>query len=379
MGSACEYRVPGHEPGSDELRPLLSATLLNFFGYLFISWFYRGVIPIRSSDDIDTPASPLLLGLLILAMFMTGAAGSAGLAAGMNAVAKSFPDKLRASATGSVLAGFGLSAFFFSQISRTLGGSTSGFLRVLAIGTAVPMFIGAILVRPYPPAQAAEYEPVHCDDPDEHRDADLGLSRQVSLGVPAEAIADRFGHSNDLELARSSSGSLAHRTHEHEHEHDGDSSPPTPTDPLLQRGIGHKRYDSNESLPPTAIHYSPLDLIGRTDWYLLFSILAILCGIGLEWINNVGVSRFRSLVARPQIAPSLDSTTLLTQTGRHARARSGRMGLRPAQGQGAAGDAGVDDLDLQLPRARRRRRAQRLHAPAFRGQAGECQPAADSP
>lgn len=223
-------------------------------------------------------------------MFMTGAAGSAGLAAGMNAVAKSFPDKLRASATGSVLAGFGLSAFFFSQISRTLGGSTSGFLRVLAIGTAVPMFIGAILVKPYPPAQPSEYEPVHCDDPDDHRDADLSLSRQVSQGVPAETLAQdpRFGISNDLELARSSSGSLAHRNHEHDG--DRDSSPPTPTDPLLQRSIGHKRYDSNESLPPTAIHYSPFDLIGRTDWYLLFSILAILCGIGLEWINNVGVS-----------------------------------------------------------------------------------------
>lgn len=281
--------LPKHEP-SDELRPLLSATLLNFFGYLFISWFYRGVIPIRTSDDIDTPASPLLLGLLIMSMFMTGAAGSAGLAAGMNAVAKSFPDKLRASATGSVLAGFGLSAFFFSQISRTLGGSTSGFLRVLAIGTAVPMFIGAIFVKPYPPAQPSEYEPVHCDDPDDHRDADLSLSRQVSQGVPAEALTQdpRFGISNDLELARSSSGSLAHRNHEHDS--DRDSSPPTPTDPLLQRGIGHKRYDSNESLPPTAIHYSPFDLIGRTDWYLLFGILAILCGIGLEWINNVGVS-----------------------------------------------------------------------------------------
>lgn len=267
----------------DELRPLLSATLLNFLGYLFISWFYRGVIPIRTSDDIDSPASPLLLGLLIMSMFMTGAAGSAGLAAGMNAVAKSFPDKLRASATGSVLAGFGLSAFFFSQISRTLGGSTSGFLRVLAIGTAVPMFIGAILVRPYPPAPSSEYEPVHADDADS-LDADLSLSRQVSLGVPPEAIDARFGHSNDLELARSSSGSLAHRTH------DGDSAPPTPTEPLLQRRIGHKRYDSDESLPPTAIHYSPYDLLGRTDFYLLFSILALLCGIGLEWINNVGVS-----------------------------------------------------------------------------------------
>lgn len=281
---------------TDKPRPLLSATFLNFFGYLFISWFYRGVIPIRTSDDIDTPASPLLLTLLILAMAMTGAAGSAGLAAGMNAVAKSFPDKLRASATGSVLAGFGLSAFFFSSISRTLGGSTAGFLRVLAIGTAVPMFIGAILVKPYPPAQAGEYEPVPADyhDQDDHRDADLSLSRQVSQGVRPEEIHDpRLAVSHDLELARSHSGSLAHRSHEYER--DGDradaaSPPPSPQDPLLQRNIGHKRYDSDESLPPTAIHYSPYDLIGKVDFWLLFAILALLCGIGLEWINNVGVS-----------------------------------------------------------------------------------------
>lgn len=225
-------------------------------------------------------------------MSMTGAAGSAGLAAGMNAVAKSFPDKLRASATGSVLAGFGLSAFFFSQISRGLGGGTSGFLKVLAVGTAVPMFIGAILVRPYPPAAASDYKPIQRDDPDDDDDLEtrLSLSRQVSQGVCPEAITEehRYGHSHDLELTRSASSNLAHRTQEHEEE--GGSSPPTPTDPLLQREIGHRRYDSNESLPPTAIHCSPYDLLSQTDFYLLFSTLAILCGIGLEWINNVGVS-----------------------------------------------------------------------------------------
>jgi hypothetical protein len=27
------------------------------------------------------------------------------------------------------------------------------------------------------------------------------------------------------------------------------------------------------------------------DFHLLFTVLALLCGVGLEWINNVGVSK----------------------------------------------------------------------------------------
>ena len=52
---------------------------------------------------------------------------------------------------GTVVSGFGLSAFVFSTIAHTIfPGNTSDFLLTLALGTAFPMVLGWFLVRPCP-------------------------------------------------------------------------------------------------------------------------------------------------------------------------------------------------------------------------------------
>lgn len=57
----------------------------------------------------------------------------------------------RATTTGLVLSGFGLSAFLFSLLAHTLfPGDTSAFLLMLAVGTATPMLIGLLIVKPVP-------------------------------------------------------------------------------------------------------------------------------------------------------------------------------------------------------------------------------------
>lgn len=57
----------------------------------------------------------------------------------------------RATTTGIVLSGFGLSAFFFSTIAHIFyAGNTSSFLFLLALGTSCPMLVGFFLVRPIP-------------------------------------------------------------------------------------------------------------------------------------------------------------------------------------------------------------------------------------
>ena len=57
----------------------------------------------------------------------------------------------RASATGLVMAGFGLSAFFFTTLSNTLlRSTTSTFLLILTIGTSCLMLLGFLFVRPVP-------------------------------------------------------------------------------------------------------------------------------------------------------------------------------------------------------------------------------------
>ena len=58
------------------------------------------------------------------------------------------------------MAGFGLSAFFFTTLSNTLlRSTTSTFLLILALGTSCMMFLGFLLVRPVPlPEQAQSSE-----------------------------------------------------------------------------------------------------------------------------------------------------------------------------------------------------------------------------
>lgn len=67
----------------------------------------------------------------------------------------------RASTTGIVLSGFGLSAFLFSSIAHfAFPGDTSSFLLVLSLGTALPEVVGYFFIRPVPlPASEQRYIP----------------------------------------------------------------------------------------------------------------------------------------------------------------------------------------------------------------------------
>ncbi|KIJ06342.1 hypothetical protein PAXINDRAFT_100943, partial [Paxillus involutus ATCC 200175] len=92
--------------------PLIGAFFLLLVGYSGIKKMYDDGI-----GDAST-VSALHFAVLVLCGFMTGLAGNAGLAAAANTTAKSFPDSSRATTTGLVFSGFGLSAFWFSTIAH---------------------------------------------------------------------------------------------------------------------------------------------------------------------------------------------------------------------------------------------------------------------
>lgn len=73
--------------------------------------------------------------------------------------------------TGIVISGYGLSAFLFSTIARTIFlENTSGFLLTLALGTPASMVLGWFLIRicPYPEQVAIENDDVEeSNDPNE--------------------------------------------------------------------------------------------------------------------------------------------------------------------------------------------------------------------
>lgn len=170
--------------------------------------------------------------------------------------------------TGAVLAGFGLSAFTFSTLGHVIfGGDAAGLLLLLTFGTGVPLFIGSFLVRPVPPRSQAGYEPI-LDESEELID-----ETEAVEGVTGDTLS-RI-RSTSLELTRSNSPVSRGRSVQFASRREGSISK-------------HARNSSQGSISPIHLSLSPLDLIRSTDFWLLFSVLALLCGTGLMYINNAG-------------------------------------------------------------------------------------------
>lgn len=249
------------------------------------------MISLRSPSS-DNP-SYLRLSLLLFAMFLTGCGGSAGLTSGVNAVAKSFPDSTRASATGAVLAGFGLSAFLFSALGHLFWpGDSGGLLALLALGTGGPMLFAAIIIRPVPPEGEADLGPtLYGRVEQDENEEEMGIEVVVDdYGSPTLSRSSSFELRRSMEFSRSRSPAAR-----------GCHINPDPDHPLPHAHFGalppshnaihkplHSRSSSLSSLPPTLLTHSPTDLLKKTDFWLLFIILALLCGTGLMYINNAG-------------------------------------------------------------------------------------------
>ncbi|KAF5371466.1 hypothetical protein D9615_009591 [Tricholomella constricta] len=220
---------------------LVSAFVLLLTGYSGIRYIYDSGTPAAS-----TTISTFTFCVLMLCSFMTGAGGNAGLTSAVNSTAKTFPDKARATATGIVLSGFGLSAFLFSTVSRVqFAGNTSSFILLLALGTSIPMVFGFFLIRPIP---LPPTDPVHGV---EHGGRS---SEEDSEGLDSLESENR--------------ALLAPR----------DMVPEAP--PRLSR-----RAALSQGLLPNVYGSK---LFTSRDFWLIFSILSLLSGTGLMYINNVG-------------------------------------------------------------------------------------------
>ncbi|KAJ6615493.1 MFS general substrate transporter [Mycena sp. CBHHK59/15] len=249
--------------------PLGFAFIFLFLGYSGIRHFYDTGVP------EDSALSSFSMGLLIACSFMTGAGGNAGFTGAVNSTAKSFPDKARATTTGLVLSGFGLSAFFFSTLAHILfPGNTSSFLLLLSCGTALTSIVGFFLVRAVP-LSASEAAADH-----------------AVITVAAEAEATIFHHGN------SSHTPLLDDRDEH-----NETVPSSPVEEYVPeargglelspaRSISAGRHSRSLSRSKREAVEGP-NIYGRELWqnpdfWLLFAILSMLSGTGLMYINNVG-------------------------------------------------------------------------------------------
>ncbi|KAJ7476903.1 major facilitator superfamily domain-containing protein [Mycena galericulata] len=259
--------------------PLGFAFVFLFLGYMGIRYFYDTGVAAGSS------LSTFSLGLLIACSFMTGAGGNAGFTGAVNSTAKSFPDKARATTTGLVLSGFGLSAFFFSTLAHTLfPGDTSSFLLLLGAGTAVTTIVGFFLVRAIPLA-AAESAHEHVGE----------------TAVSAEAEATFFGDDSDSLTPLLNEAPAAGPEEEYVPDAEAIELSP-PSSRLSSRAPSHSRSrgrSKQDALEGPNIHGRALWL--NPDFLLLFAILSMLSGTGLMYINNVG-SMSQALFAKGNAA-----------------------------------------------------------------------------
>ncbi|KAL0958795.1 hypothetical protein HGRIS_014115 [Hohenbuehelia grisea] len=264
-------------------QPLLAAAfILLLGGYSGIRYFYDSAVPLPSSD-----APKVSYALLILFNFMTGVGGTSGMMSGMNATAKSFPDSARATTTGLVLSGFGLSAFLFSTVSALLfPGDTSSLLLLLTLGTALPMLLGFFFLKPV----ASVTSPSRVD-------AAL-VDTETGTQGPLNVV---FHHCNN---SHESDRLLGPDEMAEACRYEGTSTTqfsqyPTPT-PDSSRAMDYfsdSSMDAQQLLRErqTSSHWTSgepnvygRELFKSLDFWLVATVFGLLAGTGLMYINNVG-------------------------------------------------------------------------------------------
>ncbi|KAG7441608.1 MFS general substrate transporter [Guyanagaster necrorhizus] len=222
--------------------------------------------------------------LLTLFGCMTGAGGNSALTGGINSTAKSFPERLRASTTGIVLSGFGLSAFLFSSIAHfAFPGDTSSFLLVLSLGTALPEVVGYFFIRPIPlPAS-------------EQRHVPEGSAEAISYHENSSQT--RLLGSEDTQLIFDQASPTTHAVDYSPGETSAlELSPPRSISPPQINTSRHRSQSNGRSLSLAGrilLHEKSPNIYGWKLWctfefWLIFSILLLLSGTGIMYINNVG-------------------------------------------------------------------------------------------
>lgn len=245
--------------------PFIASSLLLFTGYAGIRYIYdKGLAPEESTISSTTFI------LLIICGYITGTGGNAGVTSAINSTAKSFPDNARATTVGLVLSGFGLSAFLFSSISRLFfPGDTSSFLLVLATGTVCPMIVGYFLVRPIPYARSTPSSPSLRGQPSRMPISDSSMGASAPL-LANDALNETPGYV-DLDV-----------TGDQGHGPDEETLAPADSSHFMSRRRALLAGDVGLT------NVSGKRLARSSDFWLLFSILSLLSGAGLMYINNVG-------------------------------------------------------------------------------------------
>ncbi|TWU75577.1 hypothetical protein ED733_006466 [Metarhizium rileyi] len=304
----------------------LSATQSNLIGQFANLGMYSLGVPVGILVDKRGPRLFVLVGAFLLVAgyfplhkahdrasgpvaalcffsFLTGLGSCMAFAAAVKTSALNWPSH-RGTATAFPLAAFGLSAFFFSLVGATIfPGDPSAFLKLLSFGTVGLTFVGFFFLKVYP---YSNYQAVSHGEGS--RSSSLSTpfrpphSRTSSHGAyspeePGTSIADPI----DINVASppmlsdpmpsSSSPGLSSQPVDDEVE---EEDPVNETSSLISLTASEPVENEVASSVDTdrchRIDIRGFSLLCSQSFWLLFTIMAILSGVGLMTIKSVMLS-----------------------------------------------------------------------------------------
>ncbi|KAL2872839.1 putative MFS transporter [Aspergillus lucknowensis] len=300
----------------------LSSTASNLIGAAANFGMYACGIPLGLVTDTRGPRLTTLIGAVALGLgyfplhlaynggqgsmavffmaffsFLTGFGSSSAFGASIKTAATNFPEH-RGTATAFPLAAFGLSAFFWSTTSAILFHDDVGrFLLLLAVGTSLLNLLSVPFMRllvptgPYsavPRSRSAESRPLR-------RPKSTDLRSDLGNEAGTQSSTTIFSHS----AAHSRSHSAASHSHHPGGDHDLDelSSLVSKTSSRTSREFfpeGDPEVDDDGLSDVTPDSHQPdirgLAMLRKIEFWQLFLTMALLSGIGLMTINNIGNS-----------------------------------------------------------------------------------------
>ncbi|UKZ59816.1 uncharacterized protein TrAtP1_001108 [Trichoderma atroviride] len=264
-----------------------------------------GYVPLCISFEKAAGSVPVLC----FFSYLTGLGGCMAFAGAVKTSALNWPSH-RGTATAFPLAGFGLSAFFFSFVGAILfPGSTSSFLLLLAWGTFGLTSIGYFFLKVYPQVSYQEV-PTQSSEP-----SSSGRARSRSVTEPGMLTDPDAVHSNLAVPPQASPGSDASRADIFNDTEAGDA-PSTETSSLIVGAAGAEivRRSSVDQDMSYRLDVRGVKLLFCLDFWQLFSIMAILAGTGLMTINNIGND---ANALWKHYDPSVDETFLVSHQQIH--------------------------------------------------------------
>lgn len=236
-------------------KPVLSfAAICLAVGYFGLAVMYQG--------GEDGLYGTIGLPGLMACQLATGIGGSAGLSASLKATSQSFPSSQRGAAMATVLACFGLSAFFYSSLAHAhLFGSSdpiAAFIYTLAAGCTFSMILGALFVRPDPPLST--YQLVEAEDftyATPHPAAGFSTPRQPGPHSEDEPDGSAYSLHPALEAAA----------------YDESES-------ILDRSQGRLAKETVQH-HAGELDVHGWDLLTERDFWVLFAFLGLCSGVGL--------------------------------------------------------------------------------------------------